>query len=663
MPVRLEPTVRFVHFVDTERDLPVARGDAVVVVLDAAFTPMPGGRPDVLAARPLFGDVVAHRDLFDEALERIDAWADRSRAADRLTVEGVTYWFRMRETMWRWMHERLLWRYVLASVGADGRALLYRVPVAEEALRDVAARLGTVETEVGAGRAADTATPRSAAAVPPPGLGRRIVRRLRRFARKSVAARVEPAAAAGGATTDPWTARLTERLERLARTDGPRVVVLTTPATYQPVASTGERRDPILGSVVDQLGPAGFEPILMAIGTDPRREDDRAILAADERMLPGSMLASRWGRPEDRARADRAAATIGDAVEGLRDIALEVDGVDLNGAFVDALRDRLLHIVRNDLLQQARVERFIAELEPSAILLAQEGIRVPWLVAGSAAGVPVFAVQHGILYRGHPGYPHKRHPAVPRASTTFVYGPYEREMLLERGAYLPDEVEVSGSPRLDLDQVATEGAPAENQSAQAADGAAVRAELGIRDDDRLLVVSTVRLPSVQGAHFSAMVDRLLSGPLPRVHVVFKLHPGERDDGPYRALLEGLARARGHAPPPISVVRDIDLYRLLRAADAHLGLHSTVLTDAVVTGTPNLIAMLDAHADLLGYVDARVAHPVRDMDDVLEALDPPSPPDPAARAAFLARHFRDGNAGARIARSIADRVKRAEPVAS
>jgi hypothetical protein len=147
-----------------------------------------------------------------------------------------------------------------------------------------------------------------------------------------------------------------------------------------------------------------------------------------------------------------------------------------------------------------------------------------------------------------------------------------------------------------------------------------------------------------------------------VHVVFKLHPGEREDGPYRALLEGLARARGYEAPPISVVRDIDLYRLLRVADAHLGLHSTVLTDAVAAGTPNLIATVDAHVDILGYVEAGVARPVRDVEDVLAALDAPIPPDPAARAAFLARHFRDGNAGARIVGSIRDAVRLAEPVA-
>ena len=64
------------------------------------------------------------------------------------------------------------------------------------------------------------------------------------------------------------------------------------------------------------------------------------------------------------------------------------------------------------------------------------------------------------------------------------------------------------------------------------------------------------------------------------------------------------------PTPISDHSgDIDLYRLLRAADAHLGMHSTVLTDAVVVGTPNLIATVDAYTDILGYIPAGVARPV------------------------------------------------------
>jgi len=112
---------------------------------------------------------------------------------------------------------------------------------------------------------------------------------------------------------------------------------------------------------------------------------------------------------------------------------------------------------------------------------------------------------------------------------------------------------------------------------------------------------------------------------------------------------------------MSVVKDIDLYRLLRAADAHLGLLSTVLTEAVVVGTPNFIAMTDAHADLLGYVAAGVARPVRTPSELMAALDAGQPLDPAARQAFLDRHFLAGDATERVLQTVVGRV--AQPTAA
>jgi hypothetical protein len=107
-----------------------------------------------------------------------------------------------------------------------------------------------------------------------------------------------------------------------------------------------------------------------------------------------------------------------------------------------------------------------------------------------------------------------------------------------------------------------------------------------------------------------------------------------------------------------VVRDIDLYRLLRAADAHLGLHSTVLTDAVMTGTDNLIARVEASGDLLGYVAAGVARPVTRVADLRAALDHPQPAHPAARRTFIEDHFRPGDASGRIVDEIRDEVSEA-----
>jgi hypothetical protein len=159
-------------------------------------------------------------------------------------------------------------------------------------------------------------------------------------------------------------------------------------------------------------------------------------------------------------------------------------------------------------------------------------------------------------------------------------------------------------------------------------------------------------------HYPIALSRLFDRPLPRVHLVVKLHPGEEDQGPYRAVVECAAAARGFDPPPITVIQDVDLYRLLRAADAHLGVHSTVLTEAVVTGTPNLLAAGLVGADLIGYVAAGVATPVESGADLLAALDRglEAAPDERARRAFLADHFRPGSASDRVAADLLERLR-------
>jgi hypothetical protein len=123
------------------------------------------------------------------------------------------------------------------------------------------------------------------------------------------------------------------------------------------------------------------------------------------------------------------------------------------------------------------------------------------------------------------------------------------------------------------------------------------------------------------------------------------------------MIEALAVAGGFEPPRITVVQRVDLYRLLAAADAHLGIHSTVLTEAVATGTPNLLASGLEGADPLGYVEAGVAIPVRTPEDVAAALALPRDEAlrPEARSAFLAAHFEPGVASERIAADLLRRL--------
>jgi hypothetical protein len=656
-----------IRFVEAAADVPDPSPDALVVVLDPAWTPTPGERPDLVSARRLLGDVVERIDCYDRALELVDAWAEATGIADRLFVEDTTYWFRMRETMWRWVHERLLWRHALVGLDVDGEPREFEVPIDEAALDEVAKRLwpGSAHTqrEPGDGGSKSDTGPLVAApvaragpdaramatgsgAIAPAERGTSSFRRLSR----AVLQPFRPAPPPPKATErDRRERTLADRVTALVQGSTPRVLVLTNPATHQRVGGPeGDRVDPLFGAIIPRLGALGMQPVLLGTGLDQRQDEDWSLIQTDDRLLPQFLLRTRWSKPEDDERAERALTTATAAIETLRGTPLDVDGVDLGAEFIDALVAATSQVIRSDVHTLARVERLIAEIAPRAIVLAQEGIRTPWLMAARRAGIPIFAVQHGVLYAGHPGYPNRRHPALCLPARTFVYGDYERNVLLAPGAYLPDEVETSGSPRLDLDT-----APAD----PGAERRDVRRELGVADGDRLLVVSTVNLRFVRRSHIAHMLEAVLGGPLPGVHVVFKQHPGERDEGPYRDLLVGLARAGGYEPPPLAVVKDVDLYRLLRAADAHLGLLSTVLTDAVAAGTPNLIGLTDRHADLLGYADAGVARYVRTPAELLEALAEPSPPDPAARAAFLADHFAGGDASERIATEVAAATSR------
>jgi hypothetical protein len=623
------------------------------VVLDPAWTPGPGDRSDVVSIRPWFAAGLEAHNLFADSLELVDRWGRAAGATDVLVVEGVTYWFRVREPLWHWVHERLLWRYALAAIDGDAPFESVAAPANEVALLDVLDALGRRVETIGEPEPEPAAAARSTTSPMSDSVPLRTA--LRGVARRLRPKRETPATA----ERRRRDALLDERVAMLARLPAPRVVVLTLPGSYQRIGGAGgTRRDPNLGSVIPMLHGAGLEPIVVGIGMSRKRDEDWAAAEPDDRLLPGSLLASRWGRPEDDDRAAAVARAVIGGVDSLPQVALDLDGLDIGPAFVAALRSLLERLIDTEVHQLARVERLIEELAPAALLMSQEGHRTPWLMAAARAGVPTFALQHGVLYSTHPGYPDRRDPRLIVPTRTFVFGDYERRVL-EAGAYDRGEVVVSGSPRLDLD--ADGGALEGGRPDQDAERRAVRTELGVADGDRLLVVSTVHTPFVRRSHLAHMLETCLGGPLPAVHIVIKQHPGERDEGPYRDLLHGLARAGGYAPPPISVVRDIDLYRLLRAADAHLGLHSTVLTDAVMAGTDDLIARVEASGDLLGYVAAGVARPVTRVADLRAALDHPQPAHPAARRTFIEDHFRPGEASARIVDEIRDEVS--EPVAA
>ena len=428
-----------------------------------------------------------------------------------------------------------------------------------------------------------------------------------------------------------------ERFEALAEEAGRLLVVLEHARQRVETAAGPRDLNPYLHPAVDALRGGPLDPI--EIELNAKLGDaawwERLIAPEGQRLLPWSVVSSegeRGGRMPDEETRE----SWGDAVRAIRTPVL-VNGVDLGPRLVERVADQAARTTPRKVRSVHHIRALLRRLRPAGLLLADEYHRQDWLAAARAEGVPTAAIQHGMIHERHSGYMHRSRPAcLALPDRTYVFGSWERTLLIERSVYRPDEVVVSGSPRLDL----VEAAPP-------LDRAALRDELRVRPDDRLVVLSGTHGPAYRQFHIPYALDRLLDRPWPDVHLVVKQHPGEKDAGPYEAVVAGLAAARGFEPPPVTVVRDIDLYRLLRSADAHLGIHSTVLTEAVAAGTHNLVAMTLASGDLLGYVAAGVALPVRDGASFLAALDMSGATTASARRDFLAQHFEGGSASTRL----------------
>ena len=633
-------------FVVSASDVPADRGGRRYVVTDEAWTapaPEAGAAEAAIAVRGLIVTALAGRDLLAESLTRLDGWADGTGVVEASTVDGLSAWYHRRLHLWRWLNERLAWLAVVDLLLADGSISSIVVPAGETSLAEVA-RLAAAARGIGfriEQRATTTAAAASADASGRAAADRRSPRgpiaRLRR-----VPSRL-------GSAFRRW--RIDRRLAGLAR-EPSRLLVLVSPGDRQVISTPSgpHERNPFLDPVIDALRGTALDPIVLELGgaTDG---DGWTRLAGPEggRTLPGELLATRFSRPGDIDTAAKVEAAVSRVAE--ISSAMVVDGVDLGPLVHAELIAGIRGALTGRLRDLPRMRRLLARLHPAGILLVNEYGRPEWLAAADAEGIPSVAVQHGIIHRFHVGY---RYPARPPQlllpRRTYVFGEYEARLLTGESVYRPDEVAVSGSPRLDLAGPETRD-PAERDRTRAA----VRRELGVAHGDRLVVVSTTAAAVLTRFGVMPALGRLFDHPLRNVHLVVKLHPAEADGTRYERLIEGIATARGMPAPPLTVVKAIDLYGLLRAADAHLGSYSTVLTEATVLGTPNLLAAADAGGDLLDYAAAGVARPVSDGADFLRALDEASGPESVAartaRDAFVAQHFRPGPAGPRIAEDL------------
>ncbi len=612
--------------------------DGRTIDLDPTFSPAPGD--PAIAILPVARRVLARHDPAGESLRIVDELGAAADLQAALTVGGVSLWPRRRLVAWRRLHDLIMWRGIIAELGIEPGAGLQADDAADlpEPLRDL---LGLSNPDAGAETGADAGRSRAGR---PAAANRRAPSQLRLIARgvRRLVGAAPDAPKPSAAATAMAAALAADRANLATWFTGDRrpLLVLSDAGVFQTVDTPAGpvRLDPFLAPIVDRLRSSALEPVVVELSRDrppadpgERRVSSRAITAAT-----------------DEPSAIASAAVMAAAVSARLAIAnarIDLDGIDVGPRLVDAERAFAQTGVAPWILARDRIERFLAAHRPAGILMINEYSRPEWLAAARAAGIPVAAVQHGIIHRVHAGYVMPpRTPATILADRTWVFGAYERNLLLAHG-YREDEVVVGGAPRLDLLRGLD---TSRDDAAAAAAREALRTQLGARPGERLVVFSSTNNGDVRRLVVAPALAAILDRPLPNVRLVVKLHPAEAPHDLYERLAAGLAGAGGFDPPPISTIREVDLFGLLRAADAHLGIHSTVLTDAIVAGVRNLIFVGFPGSDLLDYVDRGVARPVRNGVDLLAALSDSSTANPTDRAAFLGAHLAAGDASERVA---------------
>ena len=627
------PTVRFVHVAGSA---PTRRH--VEVVLDTTWVASTAGAgAGRLSIADLVEAVLRERELGGEAMARLDDWAESADIVQRMTLHGTSLWYGLRLYFWSWLISALLWLAVLERLLEE-----YPETVRIEAPPDSDSQLlemGELVAEA-RGLSFDAISPPSAT-VPsdPETKAPTVVPSVRRTDMISqLRFELWPPASERRHRT------IMRRLERLALDDQGKLLVVEAHVQQRVNGPGGARlMNPYLGPIVDRLAGTQLDPIELDIRADLGRDADWQRLSGPraERTLAAQVILGLFDGEISTAAAREATAPLTEAIAADA-TPLVADAIDLGPALRREVARRAAGTLPRRLRDISQIRGLLRKLKPAGLLIADEYHRQEWLAAAALEGIPTAAVQHGIIHGTHAGYVHRsRPPELRLPDRTYVFGEWERDLLVNRSVYRSDEVVVGGSPRLDL------------VAPTLVEPASLRRELGVRDGRRMVVLSGSWGAMQRRFYYPIALRHLFDRELPDVHLVVKLHPTEPDEGPYRAVIENVAALGDFAPPPVTVVRTVDLYELLRAADAHLGVRSTVLTEAVVVGTPNLLAAGLLGADQLEYVRSGVATPVRDGGELLDALDDAvaAPIPEEMRTAFVAAHFDPAGGAARIAEDL------------
>jgi hypothetical protein len=251
-------------------------------------------------------------------------------------------------------------------------------------------------------------------------------------------------------------------------------------------------------------------------------------------------------------------------------------------ALAAALRAEFGPLALPDLTIRRVFSRFYGQKILYSLLFKRLGTRALLLIdaynshalaaAARENGVRVVEFQHGVVYQNHPGYSwtgyaRRYKDQMPLPDTLLLFGDHWKQELLRGGFWDPEQLVVTGSPRLE-----------DYRSRHAAE----------RDRNLLhLVVTTQNFATPGLVGFLGEFLRL-AGPVLPLRLTVKLHPREQDKSPYLSELgrfENVQILAGSESP--------STFDLLQQADFHASICSTCHYEALGLGTPTVILPLES----------------------------------------------------------------------
>jgi len=298
---------------------------------------------------------------------------------------------------------------------------------------------------------------------------------------------------------------------------------------------------------------------------------------------------------------------------------------------------------------------FIRHEQPHALLLVgEQGVYGRcFLAAAQAHGVATVGVQHGIIAQDNRQYTHTAGTVAadgrfvgttlcPIPDATAVYGELFKRILVARGGYPERSVIVTGQPLYDsLHNTRDNGAEER-----------IRRQFNIASDRHIVVLATHTHRGFtldQSRHLLGTVFEAVCE-VPQAKLIVKLHPAEEP-----SLYRVVAKEKS-VLEDVLIVRDVNLFDLLRGCTMLLTAHSTVGLEAMLFGKPVITVNVTGERDVMPYAESGAAVEVRNAAELAHAIRTILGDNETARkleegrTRFLADSLRplDGNAGRRIA---------------